>query len=271
MKKLISLAIMAVFASAVSAQVKVTSNGNVTMSKDLSVEGVTKVKLVNNEDVPTPPTKMVGTPINHLSELNPLLFRAMGAINEENISETQTESLPPYSGIINPVGVKKDHYGFAVSDVRSKYPELIETDENGKSYINYTELIPIMVQAIKELTLQVEELQNELQESNGSVKMMAPVQTSVSNNALQTECVLYQNTPNPFSERTMIRFSLPEDVKDAYIYVFDMQGMLKRQIKADAVKGYVTIEASEFEAGMYLYSLVVNGKEVATKRMILSK
>lgn len=50
-----------------------------------------------------------------------------------------------------------------------------------------------------------------------------------------------------------------------------MQGILKKQLRADAGIGYITIEASEFEAGMYLYSLVVNGKEVATKRMILSK
>lgn len=51
MKKLISLAIMAMFASAISAQVKVVANGNVTMSKDLMVSGVTKIKLVNEKDM----------------------------------------------------------------------------------------------------------------------------------------------------------------------------------------------------------------------------
>jgi hypothetical protein len=32
-----------------------------------------------------------------------------------------------------------------------------------------------------------------------------------------------------------------------------------------------TIQGSEFQAGMYLYSLIADGKEVDTKRMILTK
>lgn len=273
MKKLISLAIMAMFASAISAQVKVVSNGNVTMSKDLMVSGVTKIKLVNEKDVMARPLSMVGTPSNKIADLNPILFKAIGLRPQGDGSTLETNSVESTTeGVLPPsVLVKKDHYGFAISEVRTQYPELVETDENGNSYINYTELIPIMVQAIKELTLQVEELQNDLSLGNASNPMMAPAHTGINNSTLQSECVLYQNTPNPFNERTMIRFSLPSDVNDAYIYVFDMQGILKKQLRADAGIGYITIEASEFEAGMYLYSLVVNGKEVATKRMILSK
>ena len=72
MKKLISLAIMAMFASAISAQVKVVSNGNVTMSKDLMVSGVTKIKLVNEKDMMARPLSMVGTPSNKLLQQNRL-------------------------------------------------------------------------------------------------------------------------------------------------------------------------------------------------------
>lgn len=272
MKKLISLVIMAMFASAISAQVKVVSNGNVTMSKNLTVSGVTKIKLVNEKDVLTRPTTMASTPANLLSELKPIRFDAMGTSFPGIVtgSGNSKNGLTP-----TPIDIGgdmvKDHYGFAINEVASVYPELIETDATGVRHINYTELIPIMVQAIKELTQQVEDLQNDLSLGSASNPMMAPAHTGINNNTLQSECVLYQNTPNPFNERTMIRFSLPSDVNDAYIYVFDMQGILKKQLRADAGIGYITIEASEFEAGMYLYSLVVNGKEVATKRMILSK
>jgi hypothetical protein len=72
MKKLISLAIMAMFASAISAQVKVVANGNVTMSKDLMVSGVTKIKLVNEKDMMARPLSMVGTPSNKLLQQNRL-------------------------------------------------------------------------------------------------------------------------------------------------------------------------------------------------------
>ena len=35
--------------------------------------------------------------------------------------------------------------------------------------------------------------------------------------------------------------------------------------------GKLTLNGSELEAGMYLYSLIVNGEEVSTKRMILTR
>ena len=63
---------MAMFASAISAQVKVVSNGNVTMSKDLMVSGVTKIKLVNEKDMMARPLSMVGTPSNKLLQQNRL-------------------------------------------------------------------------------------------------------------------------------------------------------------------------------------------------------
>jgi len=56
------------------------------------------------------------------------------------------------------------------------------------------------------------------------------------------------------------------------IYIYNMSGM---QIKSISIpeKGYgtITINGSDLQAGMYLYTLIVDGKEVDTKRMILTK
>ena len=46
--------------------------------------------------------------------------------------------------------------------------------------------------------------------------------------------------------------------------------MLK-QIEINSSQDSIIIDGSELGAGMYLYSLVINGKEIDTKRMILSK
>jgi hypothetical protein len=83
--------------------------------------------------------------------------------------------------------------------------------------------------------------------------------------------VLYQNTPNPFTVQTEIRFSLPENAKNAYIYIFDINGRMQKQIPVDPSMQSVTINGYELQAGIYLYSLVVGGQEIDTKRMILSK
>ena len=83
--------------------------------------------------------------------------------------------------------------------------------------------------------------------------------------------MLYQNTPNPFKEKTVIRFNLAENVKNAFIYIFDMQGTLQKQIAVTPSMQSIIINGYELSPGMYIYSLIVNGKEIDTKRMILSK
>jgi hypothetical protein len=83
--------------------------------------------------------------------------------------------------------------------------------------------------------------------------------------------VLYQNAPNPFSERKVIKFELPDNTANTYIYIFNMQGALVKQLPINANQSSITINGSELTAGMYFYSLIVNGQEIDTKRMILTK
>jgi hypothetical protein len=83
---------------------------------------------------------------------------------------------------------------------------------------------------------------------------------------------LAQNIPNPFSNTTRIDIYLPETVKNAVLYVYNMQGV---QIKSFNINERgttsVTIEGYTLQAGMYLYTLIADGKEVDTKKMILTK
>lgn len=101
--------------------------------------------------------------------------------------------------------------------------------------------------------------------------MHAPAATNIGNNTENETSVLYQNNPNPYTQRTTIKFRIPQNCNNAYIYIYDMRGVMLKQIEISAELGYVTIESSELAPGMYIYSLIVNNKEVDTKRMILSK
>ena len=94
--------------------------------------------------------------------------------------------------------------------------------------------------------------------------------TSLLNTTTAT-AVLYQNTPNPFGEQTEMRYYVPLNVKRACIYVFSLNGnlLLTKPIKGTG-SGSITIRGNELQPGMYLYSLNVDGKEVDTKRMILT-
>ena len=83
---------------------------------------------------------------------------------------------------------------------------------------------------------------------------------------------LFQNTPNPFSTQTEIKYFVPENANNAVIYVFSLNGnLLLTKPISQLGNGGVTINGNELEAGMYIYTLAVDGQEVDSKRMILNK
>lgn len=87
-----------------------------------------------------------------------------------------------------------------------------------------------------------------------------------------TGSALYQNTPNPFSSETTVEYYVNNMKSNAYIVLYDLNGReLNRYEIAETGKGYVTINSDKMVAGMYLYSLVIDGREIDSKKMVLSK
>jgi len=79
-------------------------------------------------------------------------------------------------------------------------------------------------------------------------------------------------TPTLFSTETNIRFELPETVASAQLYICNMTGALLKTIPLNQRgPGNVNINGNELNAGMYLYSLVTDGKIVDTKQMLLTE
>lgn len=158
------------------------------------------------------------------------------------------------------------HYGLLAQEVETLYPELVAKDEQGCLSINYVELIPLLIQSINDLNEEVQALK-------GTSVKRAP-SASTTNAPLEENGVplLYQNNPNPFSQATVIKYQLPQTVQTAYLYVYDMSGkQLGSHILLDRGEGQLTISANEYHEGMYLYSLIADGQEIDTKRMILTK
>ena len=136
-------------------------------------------------------------------------------------------------------------------------------------------MVPLLIRSIQELKAELDEVKGSdvtvCKAEKKNIQVDNEDETLQADRLYLQNAKLYQNTPNPFTERTEIRFTLPDDAQNAYIYIFDMQGKMLRQIPVDASMQSVTINGYELSAGIYLYSLAVNGQEIDTKRMILSK
>lgn len=164
---------------------------------------------------------------------------------------------------------QKKHYGLIAQELQKLYPDLVYENDNGYLSINYTGLIPVLIQAIKELKGEIDLLQTSAPIKQGT----PPVENKTTfEQGISIPASLYQNSPNPFSQSTVIKYSLPQEVNQALLCIYDMNG---RQIKQIALSerggGSVTINGSELTAGIYLYALIADGKEVDVKRMILTE
>ncbi len=165
---------------------------------------------------------------------------------------------------------------------------MVKEDKEGYLSVDYIGLIPVIVEAIKEQS-EIAEKQNKIIEAQSikikeleaqisnpeKIAIDIPVLRSATNIEETTfeetaNAFLYQNIPNPFTDETEIRYFLPEETQQAYIYIFNMQGNLLRKESAMGQKS-IRIRGTALHAGMYIYSLIINGKEVDTKRMILTK
>jgi hypothetical protein len=83
---------------------------------------------------------------------------------------------------------------------------------------------------------------------------------------------LDQNVPNPFDQETTIQFYLPSQILSAQIIVSDLSGQELKSFEVNSSGiNHVTIHNGEFAAGTYQYSLLIDGKIIDTKQMVLTK
>lgn len=159
------------------------------------------------------------------------------------------------------------HYALDVKSLKEQFPELVTEDIDGNVSINYIEMIPLLVQSVKELSSMIEEMGG----MPSKAKNMGG--TTGVESAEQTELLsLAQNKPNPFTTSTSIEVAVPQSVRSATMFIYDMSGKQVRQIDIrERGKVSVAVTAEGLSAGMYLYSLIADGKVVSTKRMILTK
>jgi hypothetical protein len=81
--------------------------------------------------------------------------------------------------------------------------------------------------------------------------------------------VLKQNVPNPFTNQTLIPYTIPENVREARLMIYDNKGNLIKKIDLLARgEGSLTLYTSNLKKGIYTYSIIADGKRMDTKTMI---
>ena len=158
-----------------------------------------------------------------------------GRVAEDINSEFKTISM---SGVTYPVKVKVENMDIRLQDATGK---IVNTN----------------VKAGEEVTI-----------SNGNIDKLM-----VTGNLIPDKYALEQNYPNPFNPSTTIEFSLPENVKNVRISIYNLLGEKVAELVNGAMlagKYQYKWNAKDLASGMYIYELRTE-KFVSIKKMMLLK
>jgi len=203
--------------------------------------------------------------LDEILQLNPVNFRYNGK-----------------GGIKN---AGKDQVGLVAQDLKKVAPELVSTftyeEENEEAKVVSSEdYLMISESSIKYMLINAVKEQQEtittLEERISKMEALLNNNTDLPNTSQTVELgvsgQLLQNQPNPFNETTTIKYTLPQNSKDATMQIMDMNGrVIKTAQLSDVRSGELVIKAEELGAGTYTYTLIVDGQVVDTKKMVLTK
>jgi hypothetical protein len=209
-------------------------------------------------------------PLEKIKQLRGVTYNFKGKTVDQIDWADEKDKLTP---VIPNAFLNRSMYGFLAEELQTVLPDLVYKDDStGILAIDYIGIIPLLVSAIKEQQKQIDTLLSIVKDKAEVVSLpysQEPVGVIDIPSAVE-QAVLYQNAPNPFNERTEIRYYLPSQVRSAEICVFDIQGSLVKKLTA-GMSGSVEIKGSDLRVGTYLYTLIVDGKQVDTKQMVLTK
>lgn len=180
-----------------------------------------------------------------------------------------------------------DKVGLIAQELKKVIPEVVrdyeyKTDETtGKKEkvptqrmgVMYADLIPVLIRAIQEQQQEIEALKKATGiTSNAAATNTVPSVTEINAmNVKLSTASLEQNIPNPLRNNTSIRYNIPADAKNASLLITDVTGKAIKQLTVKAGNGVINIDASSLNAGTYNYTLVIDGRTIETKRMVVAK
>lgn len=92
--------------------------------------------------------------------------------------------------------------------------------------------------------------------------------TGIQKNTNTTEIPVFY--PNPVTDQLKLKYTLPKDTKQALIKITDIQGKLLEEFRVTDTFDYLYLP-SNYNNGMYLYTLIVDGKTIKTEKIVLNK
>jgi hypothetical protein len=173
--------------------------------------------------------------------------------------------------------------GFIAQEVEQAAKELkynfsgVEVPKSDKDVyaLRYAEFVVPLVKAVQELSKKDEELAKKTEEVDDlktRIEKLEELVIRLTNgqnvNTVTGIGSLGQNSPNPVKGSTRISYSVPEGASRAQLVLTDALGRTLKVVPISK-SGTLNLDATSLSTGTYNYSLVVDGKTIETKKMMV--
>lgn len=188
----------------------------------------------------------------------------------------------------------KSEMGLIADELEQVFPELVkdavipmrrdpktgeQIDEIAYKGVNYTGLIPVLISSVQEQQKLIEEkdatiasLTERLDRLEAAFATASTDAKNIAGSNYTSTASLDQNSPNPFKDKTVISYNLPESSRNAVIKVYAMNGAEMKTVSLNGTgKGNIEIGAGSFAPGTYTYQLIIDGKSIDTKLMVITE
>lgn len=188
--------------------------------------------------------------------------------------------------------------GVIAQQLKQVFPEAVSGSKEGLYAVNYDQIIPLLIEtnkaqqkqieklkkkteSVKSLSNKVEKLQQQMQQmqnKEGAKRFKRSGDETLNQKTVtigdvnQTKAMLLQNRPNPYSDKTTIPYYLPDDFNVANMLITDINGQLVKRVPLEqSGKGELTLRTEGLNAGQYIYSLIVDGRKVQSRKMVVNQ
>ena len=154
-------------------------------------------------------------------------------------------------------------FGLLADEVEQVYPELVREDSLGNKQVDYAGLIPLLIQTVQHLSAEVGVLQQTLENVRANI---AANNTS----GMAEEGFFDQEACVSVDGSCEITYSLPETTQVAMLYIYGISGKMVGSYSLDGRgNGKLVVDTSRFGKGSYIYTLIADGRSVASRQMIV--
>lgn len=217
----------------------------------------------------------------HLNVSEIRTFLGEGKTDEETKNHVAAQAAEEKALIEEGVKEKEKiiYTGFVAQEVEKAAKELdydfsgVDKPQNENSLygLRYAEFVVPLVKAVQELSKQNDEKDmkiNELETRLAKLENLLSASAGSTENISLSNALLEQNIPNPFTNTTIINYTLPQKFTAAQIIITDQNGKTLKLVNVSgAGRGSLKIDAAILAAGAYHYSLLVDGKMIESKQM----